>query len=108
MNDAIGTYTIGLDTPIHMLTPRQLFGMMEEWQANSPKMEDKTPQTQKWYAKSMGELAENLGVSEATVYRMKSQGLLDDCISQYGRWVLVDMEKVIEKFKLSNRRRKKK
>jgi hypothetical protein len=39
---------------------------------------------------------------------MKAAGLLDDCISQYGRWMMIDVEKVLEKFKLSNRRRKKK
>lgn len=32
---AVATYEIGLDTPMHMLTPRQLFELMSEWQANT-------------------------------------------------------------------------
>ena len=108
MSGEVGTFAIGLDTPIHLLTPRQLFEMMTEWQAKIPKAEDKPQQPKRWYANSIGELAEILGTSETTVYRMKAAGLLDDCISQYGRWMLIDVDKVLEKFKLSNRRRKKK
>lgn len=106
MNE-VGTFAIGLDTPIHLLTPRQLFEMMTEWQAKTPKQEEKTQQIKRWYVNSIGELAEILGTSESTIYRMKSQGVLDDCISQYGRWMMIDVEKVLEKFKLSNRRRRK-
>lgn len=108
MSGEVGTFAIGLDTPIHLLTPRQLFEMMTEWQTKTPKVEDKPQQPRRWYANSIGELAGILGTSETTVYRMKGAGLLDDCISQYGRWMMIDVEKVLEKFKLSNRRRKKK
>ena len=106
----VGTYVIGLDTPINMLTPRQLFEMMGDWQAKTnQKQSEETPQRpERWYVNSIGELAKILGTSESTVYRMKSSGVLDDCISQYGRWMLIDVAKVFEKFKLSNRRRKKK
>ncbi len=31
MSGEVGTFAIGLDTPIHLLTPRQLFEMMTEW-----------------------------------------------------------------------------
>lgn len=107
MNNTVGTFAIGLDTPIHLLTPRQLFEMMEDWQKKTmPKEEDKTQQTQEWHVNSIGELAEILGTSVSTVYRMKSAGLLDDCISQYGKWMMIDVNMVKEKFKLSNRRRK--
>lgn len=104
----VGTFTIGLDTPIHLLTPRQLFEMLGEWQAKTKQVEEKPQKPERRYANSIGELAEILGTSETTVYRMKAAGLLDDCISQYGRWMMIDVEKVLEKFKLSNRRRKKK
>lgn len=104
----VATFAIGLDTPIHLLTPRQLFEMMTDWQAKAPAVEETSKRPDKWYAHSVGELAQILGTSESTVYRMKSNGLLDDCISQYGRWMIIDIEKVIEKFKLSNRRRKRK
>ena len=108
MSGEVGTFAIGLDTPIHLLTPRQLFEMMNDWQAKTPVVEETMARPGKWYVHSISELAATLGTSESTVYRMKSKGLLDDCISQYGRWMMIDMEKVLEKFKLSNRRRKKK
>lgn len=104
----VGTFTIGLDTPIHLLTPRQLFEMLGEWQAKTKQVEEKPQKPERWYANSIGELAEILGTSESTVYRMKANGVLDDCISQYGRWMMIDVNKVFEKFNLSNRRRKKK
>lgn len=106
--NAVGTYQIGLDTPINMLTPRQLFEMLGEWQRKKVQTEEKPDKPQKWYVNSITELAEILGTSESTVYRMKSGGMLDDCISQYGRWMLIDVDKVVEKFKLSNRKRKRK
>ncbi len=104
----VGTFEIGLDTPIHLLTPRQLFAMMGEWQEKTQPKEDKPQKIERWYVNSIGELAEILGTSESTVYRMKAAGILDDCISQYGRWMMIDVDKVLEKFKLSNRKRTKK
>ena len=105
----VGTYVIGLDTPINMLTPRQLFDMMGDyWQAKTKQSEEKPQRPERWYVNSIGELAKILGTSESTVYRMKSEGVLDDCISQYGRWMMIDVDNVLEKFRLSNRRRKKK
>ncbi len=111
--EQVATFSIGLDTPIHLLTPRQLFEMMGEWQTkinqDKPRQtEEKNQRPQRWYVNKIGELAEILGTSETTVYRMKADGQLDDCISQYGKWMMIDVDKVIEKFKLSNRRRKRK
>lgn len=106
--EQVGTYTIGLDTPIHLLTPRQLFEMMSDWQGKVKQHEEKARRPERWYVNKIGELAEILGTSESTVYRMKSNGVLDDCISQYGKWMMIDVDKVLEKFKLSNRRRRKK
>ncbi len=106
--ESVATFTIGLDTPIHLLTPRQLFEMITEWRAKTESKEEKPPRLERWYVNSISELAKILGTSDSTVYRMKANGVLDDCISQYGRWVMIDVNKVLEKFKLSNRRRKKK
>lgn len=106
---AVETYTISLDTPISMLTPRQLFRMLADWQnERKPKEEEKDKATERWYAHSIPELAEALHTSVSTIYRMKSAGLLDDCISQCGRWMMIDVDAVLEKFKLSNRRKKRK
>lgn len=106
---AVGTFEIGLDTPIHLLTPRQLFEMQVEWMSNLPKTtptEESKPK--RWYVNSIGELAKILGTSESTVYRMKSDGLLDTAISQFGRWMWIDVDKVLEIFRLSNRKKRKK
>lgn len=107
MSATVGTFEIGLDTPIHMLTPRQLFEMQEAWMAKvpQPKQEDKP---KRWYVNSIDELAKILGTSKSTVYKMKSQGLFDEAISQYGRWVFIDVDKVLDIFRLSNRRKKRK
>lgn len=109
MSTSIGTFEIGLDTPIHMLTPRQLFEMQEAWMAkvkvSQPKQEAKP---KRWYVNKISELAKILGTSVATVYRMKSDGLLDSAISQYGKWMVIDVDKVLEIFKLSNKRKTKK
>lgn len=105
--EAVATYSIGLDTPIHMLTPRQLFEMQQSWRSEQvqPKEEVKP---QRWYVNSIGELAKILGTSEATIYRMKRDGVLDEAISQWGKWMVIDVDKVIEIFKLSNRGKKRK
>lgn len=89
---------INLDTPIYQLTPRQLFQMQQEYMAmQEPKVEKK-------YINSIDELAEFLGCSTRTIFRMKNDGLFDDCISQYGKkWIIFETEKIVEKFRLSNK-----
>lgn len=112
MMEASVTVAINLDTPIHMLTPRQLFAMAQVWQqSNQPESSSQQAQPQKqerWYVNTVKELADILGTSESTVYRMKADGVLDDAISQYGRWMYIDVNKVLEIFRLSNRRKRKK
>lgn len=104
----VGTYEIGLDTPIHLLTPRQLFSMQADWIADNmsvPKVSVNSAESDRWLVKSIGELAEILGTSTSTLYRMKSEGLLDEAISQFGKWMCIDVNIVLEKFRLSNRRK---
>lgn len=105
--ETTATYQIVLDTPIHMLTPRQLFEMMGEWQAKQPKTEDVRQERKHWYVNKVEDLAKILGTSASTIYRIKGEGVLDDCISQCGKWMMIDVERVIEKFRLSNRRKRK-
>lgn len=101
------TYEIGLDTPIGMLTPRQLFEMQREWFGDDGREKDSdTPS--RWIVNSVEELAEILGTSSSTVYRMKRQGLLNEAISQYGKWMCIDVNKVIDLFRLSNHKNKRK
>lgn len=49
-----------------------------------------------------------LGTSRATIYRMKATGALDGCISQYGGWIVFDVNKVLELHKLSHRKKRNK
>lgn len=102
------TQNITLDTPIMMLTPRQLFDMQREWMANNATESEKAEPPKARYAKTMDELAEALGTSVATCYRMKASGILDEAISQFGRWSIVDIDKAIELMRISNRRGRKK
>ena len=98
---------INLDTPIYQLTPRQLFQMQQEYMAmQEPKVEKKKEEVKAGvpkYLNAIDDLAKFLGCSKSTIYNMKSEGVLDDAISQYGRWMVFDVEKIIEKFKLSNK-----
>lgn len=101
--------TIGLDTPIAVLTPRQLFQMQNEWMDAQPKKadgQDDVPR-QRNILYSMQQLADFLGVTYATVSRLKASGQLDDCISQGGRWMVIDGDAVLDKFRLSNRKKRK-
>lgn len=102
MMEHTATITIGLDTPIQYLTPRQLFQMQAEWMGTNSEPLPKND-TRGWYVNSVKELAAILGTSPSTVYRMKKDGLLDDAISQYGKWTMIDVNKVIETFRLSRR-----
>lgn len=108
MMNAIGTYEINLDTPIHLLTPRQLFEMQSEWMSCQPKPEnkDEVNKPERWLVNKISELAEILGTSESTIYRMKKDGLLDSAISQYGKWMVIDVNKVLDIFNLSKRRKR--
>lgn len=88
-----------LDTPICLLTPRQLFEAMELWQTLRPAA---AKGEERRYAHSVKELADALGTSASTVYRMKAAGLLDEATAQYGRaWVRFDVDKVAERFRLA-------
>lgn len=89
---------INLDTPIYQLTPRQLFQMQKEFMAmQEPKVEPKAANTPK-YINNVEELAKFLGTSKSTIWKMKSEGLLDGAYSQCGKWIVFDVEKIIEKF----------
>lgn len=105
------TYDISLDTPISLLTPRQLFEMQSQWMASvaasAPKPKEAVTVKEKWHVNSIKELADILGTSESTVYRMKREGLLNECISQCGKWMVIDVNGVLEKFRLSNQGRRK-
>lgn len=45
-----------------------------------------------------------LGVSKSTISRWKASGKLDDCISQDGKTIIFNTHKILEKFRLSNRK----
>lgn len=106
MSSTTISYDINLDTPINLLTPRQLFQMMGEWQAKNNTPTEQAQSPERWVVNSVPELAKILGTSVSTIYRMKASGQLDDCISQYGKWTLIDVQAVMDKFRLSNRKKK--
>lgn len=92
---------INLDTPIYQLTPRQLFEMQKEYMALAePKDEPKASEFPR-YINNVEELAKFLGCSKSTIYKMKGEGLLEGAYSQYGKWMVFDVEAIIEKFKSS-------
>lgn len=94
------TATISPDTPMAMLTLGQLLDNLPlNTRASEPKEE-------KRFLHSLQELADFLKVSYQTVARMKSRGELDDCISQGGRWMVIDANAVLDKYLLCNRRKK--
>ena len=101
------TIQIGLDTPIAMLTPRQLFEMQAEWlKSQQQPRATEAHDADRWLVNSAQALAEILGTSVSTIWRMKAQGILDGAISQCGKWIVFDVNKVLELTNISNRRKK--
>lgn len=95
---------INLDTPIYQLTPRQLFEMQKEYMALvEPKEEPKSSEYPR-YINNVEELAKFLGTSKSYIYKMKSEGLLDGTFSQHGKWIVFDVDAIIEKFKENPKR----
>lgn len=103
---------VDLDTPLSMITPRELFEMQSQWMDEKIKQivkssnNDYEAKEQVKYVNTISDLAKELGASRDTIYRMKREGLLDDAIIQYGRWMQIDVIKVREAFRISNHRRK--
>ena len=96
------TITIGLDTPIAALTPRQLFAMIDEWLGEKTKpAEQSTVKDEKRLAKGERELAKALGISPTTVYKLKKDGTLDGTYSQLGNTSIYDINEVLEVTKKS-------
>lgn len=107
MEQKVISQPIGLDTQIFMLTPRQLFEMQAEWlKQHAPEPPQKSNGKERWYTNSVEELCGLLGISKGTFYKMKREGVLNDAISQYGHWMVIDVHRVLEKFKLSNKKRR--
>lgn len=78
------------DLPLSDMTAGQLMGII----GSAPK---------RWVVNSYDELASILGTSRSTIYRMRAEGLLDEAVSQYGKWIVIDVSVVLDKFRLSNR-----
>lgn len=95
-------FEIGLDTPVAMLTIGQLLEIqrqfIEEQVASMTSNKTEGNELPK-YVNSMTELAEILGCSVSTLYRMKADGKFDGCISQCGKWQMIDVPAILEKYK---------
>lgn len=95
-------FEIGLDTPVAMLTIGQLIEIqrqfIEEQVASMTSNKTEGNELPK-YVNSMTALAEILGCSASTLYRMKADGKFDGCISQCGKWQMIDVPAIIEKYK---------
>jgi hypothetical protein len=98
---------IGYDTPIWQLTSEQLFRLLDEWKKQNVPPGEAAPAVAlkgRRTVNSIKALCDILGTSRYTIYRMKRLGLLDEAISQFGRWQVIDVDKVLDIFRLSNRR----
>ncbi|MDE7081641.1 MAG: DUF3853 family protein [Muribaculaceae bacterium] len=104
--NAACAFGIGLDTPIYQLTPRQLFEMQTSWNESCAPKQAKPSRPEKWLVRNIEELAQAIQASPSTCYRMKKAGLLDSAISQFGRWMVIDVDEVLEIFRLSNIKKK--
>lgn len=88
-----------LDRPVADLTVRQLMEVMASCDKPAVTARDG------WHVNSLKELSRAVGVSYTTLWRMKRDGLLDSAVSQYGRWVRIDVERVLDILRLSNRKK---
>lgn len=83
-----------LDTPIAQMTPRQLMGVLN---LNTERRR---------FVSTLKELAEVLGASYTTVWRMSRDGLLGDAVTRYGKWVRIDVDRVLENLRKANKKNK--
>lgn len=84
---------IDYDTPIAMLTVRQLLQLIDD------KKEPKEPQKEdnsKHYVYGLSGLAKLLNCSIVTAHKIKKSGKIDAAVKQIGRKIIVDADLVIE------------
>lgn len=93
-------FGIGLDTPVAMLTIGQLLEIQRQFiEEQVVSLTNKADNDLPKYVNSINALAEVLGCSASTLYRMKAEGKFDGCISQCGKWQMIDVPAIIEKYK---------
>jgi hypothetical protein len=85
------------ETPIVMLTVGQLKEILTEFITENPQKEIKIDITGEKYAYGLRGIREAFRVSHATAQKYKD-GILKDAITQYGRKIIVDVEKARELF----------
>ncbi|MFR2069318.1 MAG: DUF3853 family protein [Bacteroides nordii] len=86
----IGIERISDDTRLFDLTTGELKELIRSAIPEPKKQEDKK------LVYGINGIAELFGCSKAAACRLKSSGLIDKAISQYGRTIVVDVEKALE------------
>lgn len=78
------------------LNAEQLTGLIEKAVEKAVCKVLTPPEPPQRFAASLAELAAILGKSTSTVWRWKTQGVLDGALHQYGHSIMVDIDKAIE------------
>jgi len=89
-----------LNRPLFSLTTGEFLSLIE----NSSKqtvIEIAKPEESKKYAYGLKGLASLLGCSTVTASKLKGSGIFDKAITQVGRKIIIDTEKVLELNRLS-------
>lgn len=81
---------IDYDTPIAMLTVRQLLQLIDD--KKEPQKEDAS----KHYVYGLSGLAKLLNCSIVTAHKIKKSGKIDAAVKQIGRKIIVDADLAIE------------
>jgi hypothetical protein len=106
MTSSINTQ-ITLDTPIAMLTPRQLFEMQEQWFQDYLKnhQQHDEDETKLGITGSFEVLANALHISKPTVMRWRKDGRFGDAIKQIGpRSFRIDLDAALQMVQVKTKR----
>lgn len=85
------------DTPIAMLTAKQLKEYLNAPEPSETEQKADTPKTEKRYVYGISGICELFHVSQATAQRYKD-GILKGAIMQNGRKIICDVDKAMELF----------
>jgi hypothetical protein len=103
------TISVGYDTPISMLTPRQLFELQQQWadehkpeEASPPPPQSEEPDVPR-YVYSIKELAEVLHYSWRRAKNLAMSGAIDEAKYYWAGRTTYDVPMILDIIRMSNR-----
>ncbi|MDR0763168.1 MAG: DUF3853 family protein [Bacteroidales bacterium] len=92
-----------LEKPLWQMSGAEFVFLQENFLAEKQQQQIIPQQAPKNYCHGMEEFAAFLGCSQPTAYRIKSSGVINDAITQWGRTIIIDGEMALDLIKKSER-----